>query len=113
MANFNNAEELIHFIETSRRITPKQDLSKMEYYLKDLGNPHKNLPVIHITGTNGKGSTVAFLNSIFRKHNLNVGCFTSPYITKFNERIRYNDEYISDEDLLNIGNEILSLYPKW
>lgn len=113
MTCFNNVEELIRFIETSKRVTPKQDLAKMEYYLNDLGNPHHNLPVIHITGTNGKGSTVAFLNSIFRYHNLNVGCFTSPYITKFNERIRYNDEFISDEDLLNIGNKILSLYPKW
>ncbi len=113
MTNFNNVEELIHFIETSKRITPKQDLSKMEYYLKDLGNPHYHLPVIHITGTNGKGSTVAFLNSIFRKHGLNVGCFTSPYITKFNERIRYNGEYISDEELLNIGNKIISFFPKW
>ena len=40
MTIFNNVEELIHFIETSKRVTPKQDLSKMEYYLNDLGNGH-------------------------------------------------------------------------
>ena len=100
MKKFNNVEELVHFIESRRRITPKQDLLKMEYYLKFFNNPHLNLPFIHISGTNGKGSTVAFLNKIFRNHNLNVGCFTSPYITCFNERIRYNDENISDQHFL-------------
>ena len=113
MNRFNKVNELVEFIESRRRITPKQDLSKMEYYLKFFNNPHLSLPVIHVTGTNGKGSTVAFLNSIFRKHGLNVGCFTSPYITCFNERIRFNDSNISDDDLLSIGNEIISFYPIW
>ena len=110
MEKFNNSSELIKFIESRRRISNKVDLSKMNQLLDIYNHPEKNLNVIHITGTNGKGSTVSFLNSIFRQANLNVGCFTSPYITCFNERIRFNDENISDEDLLTIGNEIVSKY---
>ena len=110
MEKFNNSSELIKFIESRRRISNKVDLSKMNQLLDIYNHPEKKLNVIHITGTNGKGSTVSFLNSIFRQANLNVGCFTSPYITCFNERIRYNDENISDDDLLTIGNEIVSKY---
>jgi hypothetical protein len=85
----------------------------MKYYLNSLGNPHLDLPIIHITGTNGKGSVVSYLDNIFRMHNLDVGCFTSPYIINFNERIRYNNKSISDDDLLYYGNIIYNFFPEW
>ena len=110
---FSNSLELVHFIENSKRVTPKKDLSNMLYYLNSLGNPHKNLPVIHITGTNGKGSVVSYLENVLKLYKLNVGSFTSPYIKDFNERIRYNGLSISDEDLLKYGNIIYSNFSKW
>lgn len=110
---FSNCKDLVQFIENSKRVTPKKDLSNMLYYLNSLGNPHKNLPVIHITGTNGKGSVVSYLENVFIAYKLNVGSFTSPYIKDFNERIRYNGISISDEDLLKYGNLIYKHFPIW
>ena len=74
------------------------------------GNPQNTFKSIHVTGTNGKGSVVSYLRSIFMEHGLNVATFTSPYITKFNERISYNNCPISDNDLLEIGNSIIEKY---
>tara|TARA_B100001059_G_C17800799_1_gene566049 strand:- start:421 stop:1716 length:1296 start_codon:yes stop_codon:yes gene_type:complete len=58
--------------------------------------------IITVAGTNGKGSTVSFLESILCKNNINVGTFTSPHILKYNERIRINGKEIDDESLLNV-----------
>ena len=58
--------------------------------------------VITVAGTNGKGSTVSFLESILCKNNINVGTFTSPHILKYNERIKINGKEIDDESLLNV-----------
>lgn len=110
MNKFNTVSELIYFIENQRRIDPKINLDKMKGFCKVLGNPEKTFKSIHVTGTNGKGSVVSYLKSIFMEHGLNVATFTSPYITKFNERIAYNNQPISDNDLLEIGNLILSKY---
>ena len=58
--------------------------------------------IITVAGTNGKGSTVSFLESILCKNNINVGTFTSPHILKYNERIKINGKEIDDESLLNV-----------
>lgn len=110
MNKFQTVSELINFIECQRRIDPKVNLDKMKGFCKILGNPEKTFKSIHVTGTNGKGSVVSYLRSIFMEHGQNVATFTSPYITKFNERIAYNNIPISDADLLEIGNLILSKY---
>ena len=68
--------------------------------LARVGNPHLQLPpTIHIAGTNGKGSTLAFLRSIFAEANLSVHCYTSPHLVSFNERIILSGRQISDEFL--------------
>ena len=110
---FTKIEDLVQFIENSKRVTQKTDLSNMKHFLKALGNPELNLPIIHITGTNGKGSVVCYLDNIFRLHGMNVGCFTSPYIENFNERIRFNNVSISDADLLKYGNRVIDYFPLW
>lgn len=69
--------------------------------LEHLGNPHKDLKIIHIAGTNGKGSTAAMLSSIL-KQKYKVGLYTSPHLVKLNERIRINDVDISDKDLIRL-----------
>jgi len=101
---FNFVDEAITWIESVRRFGEKYDLSRMEKACEILGHPEKDLPVIHIAGTNGKGSTVSFLKSILLEANYNVGTFTSPYIVKFHERITYNNKDITDEDLLKYIN---------
>ena len=108
--SFTNAQDFIDWVEHQRRFSPKVSLEKMRYYLSLFDNPHQKFSSIHITGTNGKGSVVAYLNSVLRTAGFNVATFTSPYITCFNERIRYNDQNISNEDLLRIANLILSKY---
>jgi dihydrofolate synthase / folylpolyglutamate synthase len=75
-------------------------LDRMQRILAKLGHPEKNLPpIIHIGGTNGKGSTQAFLRSIMEAAELKVHAYTSPHLVKFHERIRVAGDLISEENL--------------
>ena len=81
--------------------------NKMDEILELLDNPHKNLPpIIHITGTNGKGSTIAFLKGILQKHELKLHIFTSPHLLKFNENFIISNQQISDSLLFSLIEEI-------
>lgn len=111
MEKFTDIHNFISWVEKQKRFTPKVSLDKMNYYCSLFDHPEKKFKSIHITGTNGKGSIVAYLRSIFKRANLKIGTFTSPYITIFNERIQYNEEYITDDELLKIANLIISKYP--
>ncbi len=71
-----------------------------------LGNPQKNLRIVHIAGTNGKGSTAVMLAEILKNAGYRCGLFTSPYIERFNERIRINGEEIPDDDLATIITKV-------
>ncbi|MBM3579179.1 MAG: bifunctional folylpolyglutamate synthase/dihydrofolate synthase [Alphaproteobacteria bacterium] len=83
----------------------KLGLSRVYELLERLGNPHLKLPpTIHIAGTNGKGSTLAFLRAIFAESGLCVHCYTSPHLVRFNERIELAGREILDDFL----NEILT-----
>ncbi len=78
-------------------------LSRVYQLLERLGNPQKKLPpTIHLAGTNGKGSTLSFLRSIFVEAGYNVHCYTSPHLVNFNERIVLNNAEISDDFLSEI-----------
>ncbi|MFC3750638.1 bifunctional folylpolyglutamate synthase/dihydrofolate synthase [Paenibacillus sp. GCM10012306] len=72
--------------------------------MERLGNPHRRLKFIHVAGTNGKGSTCAFLTSTLLQSGYTVGTFTSPYITKFTNRFQYNGEDIPEETLTAVAN---------
>jgi dihydrofolate synthase/folylpolyglutamate synthase len=75
-------------------------LERMERILALLGNPENKLPpVIHVAGTNGKGSTVAYIKSILEQAGLKVHCYTSPHLVKFHERIYVAGETIAEEEL--------------
>ena len=75
-------------------------LERVYRLLKTLDNPHEKLPpVIHIAGTNGKGSVLAFLTSLLEQHGLRVHAYSSPHLVDFNERIYLNGEYIADDML--------------
>lgn len=78
-------------------------LDRMHDILEKLGNPQEKLPpVIHVAGTNGKGSTISYLRSIMEDAGLSVHVYTSPHLVKFNERIRLNGTLISEEYLSDL-----------
>ena len=77
-------------------------LERIEALLARLDNPQHKIKTIHIAGTNGKGSTVTFLRCLLEAQGLRVGTYTSPYITRFNERISINQQPIPDQDLVNL-----------
>ena len=74
--------------------------------LDRLGNPQKDLKVIHIAGTNGKGSISTMLNGVLTQAGYNVGLYTSPFLEKFNERIKTNNMDIPDEDIAYYLTEV-------
>lgn len=82
-------------------------LERMEELLRRLGDPQEGLSVIHIAGTNGKGSVSKFIECALRSCGYRTGLFTSPYIERFNERIQYCGEDISDEDLETCAQKVL------
>src|SRR6266478_232384 len=75
----------------------KFDLENITVLAERLGHPERTYPSAHIAGTNGKGSTAAFLESILRHAGFRTGLNTSPHLEKINERIRINGEEIDDE----------------
>ncbi len=84
-------------------------LDRMEELLRRLGNPQDDLKVIHVAGTNGKGSVSKYLEEGLSACGYKMGLYTSPYIETFNERIRYDGADISDEDLEYYGQKVVSV----
>lgn len=76
----------------------KPGFDRMNALLDGLGHPERKLRYIHVTGTNGKGSTSACISSILTKAGYRTGLYTSPFIIRWNERVQLNGEYISDGD---------------
>ena len=101
---FLTLEDALNWIDNQKRFNRRVDLSQMEEALKRLNNPEKDMKFVHIGGTNGKGSTATYTYRILRELGLNVGLYTSPYVVSFNERIRFNEDYISDDDALRLIN---------
>ncbi len=87
-------------------------LERMTKLLEILGNPQDELKVFHVAGTNGKGSTCKFIYSILQECGYKVGLYTSPYLEVFNERIEFDGEYISDEDLAEYTERVLAAVNK-
>ena len=99
-------KKVISYVNTNRGNGQKASLDRLYTLLERLGNPQKGLKYIHITGTNGKGSTAALFHSVLREADLNVGLFTSPHLEVVNERIRLNGDYIADADFIRLVNKI-------
>jgi dihydrofolate synthase / folylpolyglutamate synthase len=89
------------FLESFGKFGIHLGLERITQLLADLGNPHHRVPVIHVAGTNGKGSVCAYVSSILEKAGYRVGRYTSPHLVDWRERICINSEWISSEDLLN------------
>ncbi len=84
-------------------------LGRIAELLEKLGNPQNSLRFIHVAGTNGKGSTSAFLAQIMQEAGYKVGLFTSPYLITFEERIQINGEVISRDDLVQVTLQVCNI----
>lgn len=84
----------------------RSGLGRMQRAVDLLGNPEKTYPIIHVTGTNGKGSTIAFMRELFVAHGKKVGTFTSPHIISIHDRICINGQPIAEEDFVRIANQV-------
>ena len=103
-----NYQEVLNIIENSRRFENRPGVEIAGIMLEKLGNPQQGMRFIHVAGTNGKGSTCAFLNSILTQAGMKVGVFTSPHLIDFEERIAIGSRRISREDVVRLGNMLLN-----
>ena len=87
----------------------RSGLGRMQRAVDLLGNPEQTYPIIHVTGTNGKGSTIAFMRELFVAHGKTVGTFTSPHIVSIHDRICINGEPISDEDFIRLADQVKAM----
>ncbi|WP_232695617.1 bifunctional folylpolyglutamate synthase/dihydrofolate synthase [Brevibacillus daliensis] len=102
-------EEALTWLHGLLRFGQKPGLERMNWMLEELGHPQRRLMFVHVAGTNGKGSTCSFLTHVLQEAGISVGTFTSPYITDFRERIRYNNQMIPQTDLARLVDQIKPL----
>ncbi|MBN7771912.1 bifunctional folylpolyglutamate synthase/dihydrofolate synthase [Clostridium aminobutyricum] len=102
-----NHETAINKIKTFERFGSRLGLERMRILMELLGNPQKDLNVIHVAGTNGKGSVCRYLYEALSANDYKVGLYTSPFLEVFNERIEYNGALISDEELEQCTDHVL------
>jgi dihydrofolate synthase/folylpolyglutamate synthase len=88
-----------------RRMGVKLELERMEAALRAVGDPHRDLRFVHLAGTNGKGSTAAFLEAMLRAAGCRAGLFTSPHLSRFTERIRIAGVEIAPADVVRLEAE--------
>lgn len=100
-----NREEVMNFIDSSKKFGSKPGLSRIKKLCELLGNPQDKMKFIHIAGTNGKGSTSLYIHNSLVDAGYKTGLYTSPFIYEFNERIQINGEPIPDDEL----TEVMSL----
>jgi dihydrofolate synthase/folylpolyglutamate synthase len=103
---FNTVKEAIQWIEVQIKFKPKTDLGRMKKAYEMLNIDLTGIKKIHVAGTNGKGSVCSYITHILMEASYKVGTYTSPYLVRFNERIKVQFEDISDEDLLVLINQI-------
>lgn len=92
-----NYMEAVEYIEQIPKFTTKNKPEHTTELLHRLGSPQKNQKVIHVAGTNGKGSVCAFISSILKEAGKKAGLFTSPHLERINERFMISGEMVSDE----------------
>ncbi|HCZ24528.1 MAG TPA: hypothetical protein DHV05_06750 [Acholeplasmataceae bacterium] len=103
---FHDVHEAIHWLEVQIKFKPKTDLTRMREALMKLDLDLSSMKKIHIAGTNGKGSVASYISHILIEAGYKVMTFTSPYLVRFNERIRLQMKEIRDDHLLTLTNQI-------
>ena len=97
------------YINSVPKFTSKNKPENTMELIRRLGHPERSMKVIHVAGTNGKGSVCAFLSSMLTEGGKRTGLFTSPHLVKINERFQINNEPVSDEIFLNAYERVMKL----
>ncbi|GAB2317923.1 folylpolyglutamate synthase/dihydrofolate synthase family protein [Alkalibacterium sp. s-m-22] len=101
-----NMTEVIELVNTNRGTGQKENLNRMRLLMSKLGNPQDSLRVVHIAGTNGKGSVSAFLSSILSQAGIKSGVYTSPHLESINERIKISGQMITDDVFIEATEKV-------
>lgn len=99
-------QQAVEYILDIPRFTAKNDLGNTKAFLELLGNPQQRLKVIHVAGTNGKGSVCAYVDAMLRAQGKRTGLFTSPHLVRMNERIVIDGQQISDAEFTETFEEV-------
>lgn len=94
-----NYEEALDRIHSFERFGSRLGLDRMEGLMRELGNPHRDLKVVHVAGTNGKGSVCRYVYTVLLEQGYHVGAYFSPFLERFNERIEMDGSPIPDQEL--------------
>lgn len=100
-------EQAVNYIDEIPKFTKKNTLENTKKLLERLGNPERSMKILHVAGTNGKGSVCAYLSSILTYAGKKTGLFTSPHLVKINERFQINQEQISDELFMEAFHKVM------
>ena len=104
-----NCNEAIEYIHSLEKFGIKPGMERIRALCAALGNPQEKLKIIHVAGTNGKGSTSTMIANILRQSGYNTGLFISPYVTDFRERIQYNGNMIEKNELAECVEKVKSV----
>lgn len=104
-----NYEEAVSYIDNIPKFTTKHPLEHTRMLMERLGNPSTGRKIIHVAGTNGKGSVCSYLDSMLRCGGKSVGLFTSPHLIRINERYIINGQNISDEAFLSAFEKVMEM----
>lgn len=104
-----NYNEAVDYINSISKFGSKTGVVRAGYILDKLNHPERNIKIIHVAGTNGKGSVCAFLSNILCENGYQTGLFVSPHLVKINERIQLNNQIISDEMFVKAFNVIYDI----
>ena len=102
-----NYDAVTSYLVQIERFGSRPGLERIIKLLNFLGNPEKNLNVIHVAGTNGKGSVCSMLQSVLMNAGYQVGMYTSPHLERYNERLKINNQDISNDDFTDIGEKVI------
>ena len=100
-------QEAVAYIDETPKFTKKNTLDHTRAFLKRLGDPQEKMKILHVAGTNGKGSVCSFLASMLKAGGKRTGLFTSPHLVKINERFVVDEQDVSDEEFLEAFHTVM------
>ena len=101
--------EAVRYIEEIPRFAKEKNADMARTFLRELGHPERSMPHIHVAGTNGKGSTCAFLSAVYRAGGIRTGLFTSPHLIDMRERFRVDGDMVTEEAFLSAFRAVYRL----
>jgi dihydrofolate synthase/folylpolyglutamate synthase len=110
---FITIDEVYSWLFNQRKAQKRENLDRIKQASKMLGLDKPNYKIIHVAGTNGKGSTAVMIQKMLALTGKHVGLFVSPYVISFNERIEINDRYISNAEIMHYGDILYDFSKKY